>query len=154
MILVSSGLHLVRSAARCWQCGVAQPVIGLGTDGVLEDSDCDHSELQPSTAFTLLSYVETMPEDVYRFVSNAQPRYRKFYSRTVDAEYFRNICTCGAAFGDWYLFAEPGGAFFPESEEAAKLIRRTRMPFDRVLEFCCLWSQGPGDLIRDHGFAE
>jgi hypothetical protein len=154
MILVSPALYLVRSAARCWQCGVAQAVIGLGTDGILQDADCDPSELQSSTAFTLLSYVETMPEDVCRFVSNAQPRYVKVYSRTVEAEYFRNTCPCGAAFGDWYLFSEPGGAFFPESEEAAKLIHRTRMPFDRPLEFCCSWSQGPGDLIHDHGLAD
>jgi hypothetical protein len=136
-ILVSPPLYLVQSAARCWQCGVAQAVIGLGTGGILQGADWDPPELQASADFTLLSYVETMPEDVYRFVSNAHSRYMKFYSRTVEAEYFGNICPCGAAFGDWYLFAEPGGAFFPESEEAAKLIHRTRMPFDRPLKFCC-----------------
>jgi len=57
---------------RCWQFVIPQTVIGLGTDGILEDADCDRLEPRPSLGFALLSDVETIPENVYDFLASAE----------------------------------------------------------------------------------
>jgi hypothetical protein len=150
MLTVSTPLYLVESNEACWTCNNSQVVIALATDHILDDSAGDPTQPDQSALFTLLSDIEEMPVEVYEFVAAQHSRYKKHYSKTVEFEYYANICTCGANFGDWYLFCEPGGAFFPESEEDARLVKLIELPFRGRLEFSCSYSQGAGDLIRDN----
>lgn len=92
-----------------------------------------------------------MPELVFDYVTSKHPRYIKKYSKTADETYFANVCECGANFGDFYLFSEPEGAFFPVTEKDAASIRIIEMPFEGQFEFECSWSEGSGSLILKHG---
>lgn len=74
----------------------------------------------------------------------------KRHSRTAGEAYYANTCECGANFGDFYLFSEPGGAFFPNTDDAARAIGLEPMPFSGTLKFAASYSHGIGDYILQH----
>jgi hypothetical protein len=82
---------------------------------------------EPGEAF-LLSYITEMPAEVFQFVISLAPNYRKLYSRTADEEYYANVCKCGANFGDFYLFSEPDGAWFPKDDTGVVTTRVVPVP--------------------------
>jgi len=142
-------LYLFTSTEPCWKCGTVQSVVGIATNSLVADGNVigmsgDASEL------IFLTNIEAMPEEVFAYVSLQNPRYMKRYSRTADFVYYANTCECGANFGDHYLYSEPGGAFFPETEYEARRIRHKRMPFSGELAFECAYSQGVGEFILAH----
>jgi hypothetical protein len=149
MLVVGAPLYLLESVATCWKCGALQPVIAFGAERILEDSGGDDAGLWQSTDFTLLNYIEDMPDAVYRFVCAFHPGYRKVFSMTADMEYYANTCGCGAFFGDWFLVCEAGGAFFPEMAADARRITISTIPLGGELAFTCSWSQGARNAIRD-----
>lgn len=61
-----------------------------------------------------------------------------------------NTCGCGAHFGDFDLFSEPGGAFFPTEEAEAGQITIEELPLTGTFELDCSYGMGPGDLIFEH----
>jgi hypothetical protein len=99
----------------------------------------------------LLPSITKMPEAIFALMTAANSCYKLHHSHTVGAEYYANICDCGANFGDFYLFSEPGHAFFPMSvEEAAKTVI-TRLPLKGTFEICCAWEMSGMDFIFKHG---
>jgi hypothetical protein len=62
-----------------------------------------------------------------------------------------NICDCGANFGDFCLFREPGRAFFPFDKKEASQITIGQLAvtgiFEFDAEFDCSYGEGLGDLI-------
>ena len=61
--------------------------------------------------------------------------------------YYANICECGANFGDHFLFSEPRGAFFPETEAEVSRIICEELPFQDRLCFECSFILGSGEII-------
>jgi len=153
IIQVRCPLYLLRSTEPCWRCDLPQSVVALGTHSLLDDGE-GVGDPDDRLALILLSNIEAMPDAVLEYITQRNPRYVKQYSRTADSTYYANSCDCGANFGDFYLFSEPGGAFFPLSEEEASRITYHRMPFVGELPFQCSFSQGPGDHILAHGREE
>jgi hypothetical protein len=92
-----------------------------------------------------------MPQSIFESLSVSNPRYRLHHSRTVSTEYYANICESGANFGDFYLFNEPGHAFFPTSVEEASRIAITKLPLVGTFELRCGWELGAGEFIFKHG---
>ena len=72
--------------ARCWKCGARIPVYTWPGHEM---------------------WAETCPEE------GRPATVRRMHSATAGGEYWANSCAkCGAIQGDWFLYAEPGGAFF------------------------------------------
>ena len=90
------------------------------------------------------------PFPVFKFVAQRNYRYMKRHSRTAGETYYANTCECGANFGDFYLFSEPGGAFLPDSDEAAASIQLETLPFTGTLRFASSYSVGIGEYILRH----
>jgi hypothetical protein len=91
------------------------------------------------------------PKAVLDKVLALHPRFEKRTSKTTETSYYMNLCECGAHFGDFYLFSEPGGAFFPMDDQAAARIIVHELPLTGRFEFDCSYSMGLGQSILAHG---
>jgi hypothetical protein len=104
------------------------------------------------SSWFLLSRVETLPREVLAYIQSVAPGYRSMASRTAGMTYFANACSCGANFGDFYLFSEPGGAFFPETPQEASLVEVSQVPLTGPFEIECSFSEGTAiDLMFENG---
>ena len=154
-LLVYAPLHLLISRQVCWKCKTQQEVTALACHNFREDGS-DFSEPGDTSEMFLLSAISEMPLAVLRFVTQRNPRYMQRHSRTAGTSYYANVCECGANFGDFYLFSEPGGAFFPMTDDDAKLIKLETLPFSGMFQFCADYhfgSVGPNILQFAHRIA-
>lgn len=139
-VTVSSPLYVIKSFAICWKCGEEQEVIALSGRHPDEGKEP-----------VLLTNIEAMPESVREYLNAKHPRFQKRHSKTADLTYYVNTCEgCQAFFGDWFLFSEPEGAFFPLAEEQAKRMTIVELPFVGDFEFRSSYGCGAGDLIFEH----
>jgi hypothetical protein len=149
LLQVHCPVFLLTSSERCWKCGALQRVYAIGTHA-LRDGDEELTEPGDISGLFLLSDITDMPSPLFRYVAQRNRRYMKRRSRTAGETYYANTCECGASFGDFYLFSEPGGAFFPDSDEAAGLIQLEQMPFSGILRIAASYYTGMGDYILQH----
>ncbi len=149
-ICIHPPLYLLRSLAQCHECGATEPVVALGVTEFEEDGASYGDSKNPS--LYLLSRVETLPQDLLANIQRVAPGYRAMASKTAGMTYFANVCSCGTNFGDFYLFSEPGGAFFPETVEEARQVELSQVPLSGPLKIECSWSEGTAiDMIFEHG---
>ena len=99
----------------------------------------------------ILSNIEQIPEAILSHILATRPAFEKRTPRTAGNAYCMNICSCGVHFGDFYLHSEPGGAFFPDTEEEASGIFVEELPFTGVFDFRCGYGVGLGAFIFEHG---
>ncbi len=132
----SAPFYIFRAQANCWKCRENCPVVALAS-----------GEGNPF----LLSNIESMPDQVLAAIRAINPNYELRTSRTAESQYFMNTCPCGAHFGDFYLYCEPGGAFFPTTEAEAARIEVMPLPFQGEFSIVCSPGIGTGDLILQHG---
>ena len=127
MVLVHSPSFVVGAKQDCWKCMASNEVITLATRTIAEaPGPIDFAE---AGEIYLLSYIEDMPAFVFQYMARLGPRYRKLFSMTAGHDYYANVCNCGANFGDWFLFSEPGRAWFPEARADISLTRAVALPF-------------------------
>ena len=145
---IAAPLYLIASQEPCWRCGQPQKVVALAASNV----DGGEGFLAPAELFAplLLSNIEEMPAPVFEAIRALHPRYQKHFSRTAGQTYFANLCECGANFGDYYLYSEPGGVFFPETDEAAARMTIQTLPLDGDFELTATYAQGVEDSIFAH----
>jgi hypothetical protein len=132
MLTVLSPVYIVGAKATCWKCGAANEVVTLASKSISDDAN-DVEQAEPQEMF-LLSYITEMPPEVFESIVGVAPNYRKLYTRTADQEYYANVCACGANFGDFYLFSEPGGAWFPEDGAEIETTRVLTLPFSAAIQ--------------------
>lgn len=145
---IAAPIYLITSQEPCWRCGQPQNVVALAASNV----DDGEGFFPPSelSAPLLLSNIVEMPASVVDAVCTRHPRYRKHLSRTIGQTYFANLCECGANFGDHYLHSEPGGAFFPETDETAARMTIQTLPLEGEFELTAIYTQGVEDSIFTH----
>ena len=85
-----------------------------------------------------------------RVCPSGHPHFQKRTSKTAGTAYYMNTCGCGAHFGDFYVFSEPGGAFSPTEEDEASRITIEELPLTRIFELDCTYGMGTGDHIFEH----
>lgn len=146
LLKVLCPLYFLSSSEPCWKCGKTQPVVAIGTHCLFEDDEkvgdaTDVGEL------ILLNYLSVMPDEVWQYMKTRNSRFSNEHSAGGGDSYFSNACECGARFGDFYLFSEPGGAFFPTTQKEVEKITYHQMPFEGELSFACGWSEGAGQYI-------
>jgi len=118
---------IARTATRCWKCGDATSVMGIVLPSGHEtlESDDDGStwwERRPEPCFVY--YITEFLAPVAARSAIISPHYRLAFSKTTASSYFMNHCEhCKMKQGDFGLYCEPGGAFFPMSPDDARDIR-------------------------------
>lgn len=137
---ISSPLYLVTSSEPCWKCGVPQKVIAIAASAIKDDFEI----LGGDGDMHFVINIEEMPQEIYEYIASINPNYIKHYSHTAGLTYYSNTCTCGANFGDFYLYSEPNGAFFPQSADIASSITAQLLPFNGQFKFIGGYGSVPG----------
>jgi hypothetical protein len=135
VVVVYGPAYVVGAQQNCWKCKSDSEVVTLACTAIgLDAKDIERAE--PGEVF-LLSYISEMPAEVFQYVTSLAPTYRKLYSRTADHEYYANVCKCQANFGDFYLFSEPDGAWFPKDDSEVVTTRVLPVPVSDPFEVEC-----------------
>ena len=141
---IGSPLTVLFSSERCWKCREAQQVIALAVRYPSKKGDSTQNKTNyPS----LVCEVTELPSSLLALINSIHPPYRRHLSKTRGESYFANFCSCGANFGDFYLFMEPGGAFFPMDEIEASKITIKELSFPRPVTISGNVCYGAEDLI-------
>jgi hypothetical protein len=149
-ISILGPLFILISQQRCWKCNDSLEVIAMATSQ-LSEQDMFCSDADPEKDLILFSEIEQMPDAVQIYLQARYPRFCKRFSNTLGSEYFANSCVCGALQGDHYLHSQPGGAFFPQSDEEASKIRLITLPFSPPMAIRCSYHIGSvGEVILAH----
>jgi len=148
IVQVFSPIYLLRARERCWKCHSPQEVIAILTCR-LQEQDPECGEYLYENEPILLHNVTQMPAPILSHIQSLHVRFEKRQSRTAETAYYMNTCPCGAHFGDFYLFSEPGGAFFPLSPEDAACVTIEKLPFSGTFDFVCTYGIGPGAPLFD-----
>ncbi len=120
-IHLSSPVYIARNFSECYNCLASIPVVSLAAEkfSIYNKTETGFNE-DSLTFFYMPIY---LGEELSKVIRNKFDYYRPFYSNTIKEEYWANHCIyCGKGQGDFYLHAEPGGAFFPEEIEDFKNI--------------------------------
>ena len=149
ILRVTAPIFLLRSTESCWRCHASQEVIALAFRWRL-DKDQDEDEQPAEGEPLILDNIHTMPKPLLDAVLSRHPHFEKRASKTAGTAYYMNSCACGAHFGDFYLFSEPGGAFFPTDENEASRITIEELPLTGTFELDCGYGMGLGELIFEH----
>jgi hypothetical protein len=145
---IAAPIYLLRSSEPCWKCGAVQQVIALATMHLVENDPEDNVENGDEPI--ILNNIAEMPKEILNHICSLHPQYEKRTSKMAGSAHYMNTCSCGAHFGDFYLHSEPGGAFFPNSEEQARQITVQELPFTGTFEFLCGYGIGTGSFIFEH----
>lgn len=141
----SDPFFLLLSWQDCWVCGTSCRVAGLA-------SDPPAANAWEKTEPILLNNIQSMPEGFLASIRQVQPHYEFRESHTAGISFFMNTCaSCGASLGDHFLHGEPGGAFFPVSDEDEAAIEVHELPFVGTYRFECAPGLGTGRSILTHG---
>lgn len=141
----SSCYYIAETRKSCWKCGKETLVLGLlipAGHQTLEPIDEEELEFSSDEEYeawlnspassewatcdlpTLIHYVDYLPDAVRKHVHARSRNYRVDFSKTTQSAYWMNHCEhCGMKQGDFEMYCEPQGAFFPLDErEAAQIV--------------------------------
>lgn len=145
-----NNLFLLRAYYPCHACHQQQLVAALGTSDLYDD-EYGWLPTNEDKSLYILSEVYSTPPEIVQLVRSAGVVYGQRKNSVGNDTYFANWCAnCGALFRDLYLVGLPRGPFLPETVEAARAIEILEIPLASELEFECAYSQGYGELIRQH----
>jgi hypothetical protein len=141
-MIITPPLYLVNGSALCCECENEVSAICLIAPAV-EDAEY---EGEPC----VISYIESLPPAVLQFIHTRFPTFRRKFSYTAENAYYANVCrNCEALQGDHYLH-QPGGPFFPNSEEEAANLRLIEVPLSGPVEIDAQDSYGIGGLMLEN----
>lgn len=119
---------IAESRKHCWKCRAPTRVYGLVLPDSHQTVNPDSENSSEDTWFqfgepTILIYVTALLPSVAARMAAMTRHYRIDFSKTVGGSYWMNHCeACGMKQGDFELYCEPTGAFFPMSEHDATQI--------------------------------
>ena len=96
----------------------------------------------------LLSNIKELPDEVLSYIKKMVPTFKLKASKMAGSKYYANTCPkCRVIYGDFFLHAEPGAAFFPTDEKEAKSLYLTEIPISKTIEVDGSLGMGVGELI-------
>ena len=124
----SSSYFIAQTTKLCWKCGEHTSVYGfilpaghetLGPDDEDDERDAWYQYDEP----TIVHYVADLLPAVALRIKAFSQHYRVDFSKATQSSYWMNHCEhCGMKQGDFEMYCEPQGAFFPVDERAASRI--------------------------------
>ena len=142
-------IYLATGKDKCPLCGELVSVYCLASDNY-EYIEKDKNAEPPIEGVITYSYLKTAPKVLEKFFQLNCTSYFMDHSRTAETHYYMNHCSCGAKLGDNFLHSEPGGAFFPETEDEAKSIELRRItPTEDKLPLAAIPVERAPNLISD-----
>lgn len=117
---------------KCWSCREVTPVAAVLLS-IHESRWDEEDEWQDAEGTTVLSYITVLNSEALTSLKAKAPWMQLMPSKRAQETYWANGCTgCGVLQGDWHLHSEPGGPFFPETEdqEAALTLEWYAVPIE------------------------
>lgn len=124
----STSYFIAQTTKPCWKCGECTSVYGfilpVGHESLEPDEDGDGPSLWCRyDEMTIVLYVTDLLPSVVSRIKGLSKHYRVDFSNTTQSSYWMNHCEhCGMKQGDFEIYCEPQGAFFPMDERAASRI--------------------------------
>lgn len=131
----SPSYFIIQSFSTCWVCGRVISVFAFLLPAGHETIEFDEDEIDTEQAAlndskssmwvtslepTIIHYVSYIPSVVAARMQKLTLHYRINFSKTTQSWYWMNHCEyCGMKQGDFEMFSEPEGAFFPIYESDA-----------------------------------
>lgn len=145
-----SPLLLLSATTSCWHCKAPFTAVAVGAHAIEDDGEA-MGELTETDDMFIIRELDVMPEALLAELTARNPSYRREHSNTVGGSYYANTCPeCDRLTGDFFLHAQPGGAFFPTSTAEAAAIKVERLKFPEPVLVGGTWGYGTGDFILAH----
>ena len=135
---IAPPLILAVADTACWKCNGKMKAAALIAPNILA---------APGDVL-ILQHMAALPAELLEFVQSRVPDFRR--GQSMAGEYMASHCpACGAITGDFYLFSEPGGAFWPETDEDAAAIRLEDCPISDAISIDAGYGVGLGEYILE-----
>ena len=109
---ISEHIIILKSINLCWKCKTLSPVYGIALDS------CEISGEEYDMPI-LCYYISSISPDALKIIQDIYPKYYSDYTKQSNSKYFLNHCQdCGAKFGDFMMYMEPGGSFCPDDRHS------------------------------------
>ncbi|HCL3713518.1 TPA: hypothetical protein N2B46_003761 [Pseudomonas aeruginosa] len=124
----SSSYFIAQTTKPCWKCNEHTSVFGFILPAGHETLEPDEGDDERDAWYrydepTIVHYVTDLFPAVATRIKAFSRHYRVDFSKTTQSSYWMNHCEhCGMKQGDFEMYCEPQGAFFPMDECAASLI--------------------------------
>jgi hypothetical protein len=135
-------LYVLRTAARCPECGQAQHVYTLGCPGFHNAED-----RFPIFEFHFLRKIRNVPNKVLKLLKKKCPRYYPDYTAEGEIPWLMNHCDCGARLDDDYLHGDIGAAFWPDTPDGYRQFKLFRLPIEDAIPVECSCMVGGGEYL-------
>lgn len=150
---VRSGSYFIAQVTTsCWKCREQTSVFGFILPAEHETLEIDEEDDVRNAWYrhdepTIVHYVTDLLPTVAARIKTLSRNYRVDFSKTTQSAYWMNHCErCGMKQGDFEMYCEPQGEFFPMDEQAASMIvlREFAEPFG------CNGSTAYGDYFIEY----
>ena len=135
-------LYVLRTAARCPECGQAQHVYTLGC-AAFHDAD----DSQPVEAFHFLALIRRLPDAVLNILKDRCPGYYLDREGPEEVPYLMNHCDCGARLDDDFLHGDVGAAFWPDTPAGYGTFKLFLLPSDEAIPVESSYMLGGGEYM-------
>lgn len=149
----SSSYFIAQTTKPCWKCREHTSVYGFILPAGHETLEHDDEDGEQDAWYrydepTIVHYVtDLLPAVATRIKAFSRHHYHVDFSKTTQSLYWMNHCEhCGMKQGDFEMYCEPQGAFFPMDERAAALI----VLHEFVESFGCNGSTAYGDHFFEY----
>ena len=135
-------LYVLRSAARCPECGRAQHVYALGCAAFQDAQDS-----RPVEDFHFLRRIGSVPEELTALLKKNCPSFFLDREEGDARPYLMNHCRCGARLDDDYVSGDVGAAFWPDTPEGYGDFRLFRLPIEEAIPVESSYILGGGEYL-------
>lgn len=128
----STGFFIAESSESCWKCKQDSPVFAFllpenhQTKEYEDEDDTKNNNIiwQTANYKSIVNYTSSLHKRCVDIIKKLSPHYYDDFSVQASGRYYMNHCkNCNSKLGDFYMHSEPGGAFQPITNEAAKNIK-------------------------------
>jgi hypothetical protein len=137
-------IWIKRSTEPCWKCHRSSKVFAVSASVIIDveygddDDDEEYEQTIDNDDDSIdLNDLESIDPRIEALFKQYAPGYRKDFSKTQDRQVYMNHCEhCDAKLGDFFLHSEPGGAFFPMTEDEDARLSLTEIFSEGEFSFC------------------
>ncbi|QJQ02338.1 conjugal transfer protein TraC [Herbaspirillum rubrisubalbicans Os34] len=124
----SGSYFIAQTTTSCWKCGEHTKVVGFILAAGHETLESGEEDDEPDRWYrhtdpAIVHYINGLLPAVEARIRALSRHYRLDFSKTTQSSYWMNHCEhCGMKQGDFEMYCEPQGAFFPVDRYAAAQI--------------------------------
>lgn len=129
----ASSYHILQTEIACWSCEGITEIFGIllpeGHRVEEQDEDEDESYWKRVEESSVINFAGLLSSSVAERIRQVSNTYNMDYSGVAKTTYWMNHCFhCKSKLGDFNIYREPGGGFYPLDEQSAGGIYSVKIP--------------------------